>query len=1037
MSDIHIISASAGSGKTYRLSHLLSDEIKTGAVRPEAVVATTFTVKAASELQERVRRTLVEERMTDMARRLSAARMGTIHSVCSRLVSDFAFEKGLFPNLGVLDENLADLEFRRSLSSVVKRRNPATFARLNNRLEGFEWAEDVKEVLQQARLNGFEARDVLECKERSIAQLKAFLGEPEDGPHDERLKDALNDFLNQVDVARDATKTTKTALDVASDAKRMLDRGRDLGWSYWARLADLKVARNSLDLARPVHAAAAAWDVHPRFHADVIQAVSLVYELAVEAMDHFQEYKREWGVIDYSDQEVLALDLLGRDYVVERLRGEIDLLLVDEFQDTSPIQLAILLKLAGIARKTVWVGDQKQAIYGFRGTDPALMDSCIDALFRDRAPETLSKSWRSRPELVRMTSDLFVKAFAGHGLAEDLVRLEAAREEEPPGLGPVLEHWILNTSNKPDDAKALAAGVREMLDDPSVKVVDRKTGKARRVRAGDVGILCRLNKTCQDAADELDALGVKAELPGKGLLQTPEARLLVAGLRLWVDGGDVLAMAEIARLIHYPDRPDDWLGRVLEHPGKDAFETLPEVEAVNNLSAEHPLAGAVEALDHVIAGVNLRELCLAWGEAGRRIGALENLRQYAVKYAETCLASGAGGTPAGLIAHYEFLAGEEEDKRSGLTGEDAVTVVTWHRAKGLEWPVTILFELEKQYKPSALGVKVVSDREGFDLDDPLGGRWVRYLPSVNVTKKKDTPFQQRLLDHPISGEAADRDARQDLRLLYVGWTRARDRLVLPYREKNFNKGIMAMLQEGGECLLSTPEGGRVDWAGRRYEVVVRRLEPAEAQKSAAEPGSDYVAPGPREHPPARISPSKIERTGGVLEVTRMGERIVLAGRPEMNVLGDVFHAFMAADEPDLDEDHRHRIARRLLQEWDLASVVDHKALVRAGDRLWRWVEENHPGAEVRKEWPIMRRTAEGSIVAGEADLVLETDDSFTVVDHKTFPGSVEDAKEKARGFAGQLFMYADTIQAATGKELKGCYIHFPVSGVMVQVGREG
>jgi len=112
MTNAHITTASAGSGKTYRLSALLHEKISSGEVRPEAVIATTFTKKAAAELQERVRQRLIGEGLTGKANRLAAARMGTVNAICSRLVTDFAFEKGLFPETVVLDEALESINIR-------------------------------------------------------------------------------------------------------------------------------------------------------------------------------------------------------------------------------------------------------------------------------------------------------------------------------------------------------------------------------------------------------------------------------------------------------------------------------------------------------------------------------------------------------------------------------------------------------------------------------------------------------------------------------------------------------------------------------------------------------------------------------------------------------------------------------------------------------------------------------------------------------------------------------------------------------------
>jgi superfamily I DNA/RNA helicase len=104
---IEIISASAGTGKTYRLADELCTHILSGAARPEAILATTFTNRAADERRSRIRARLIREGRVREARRLDAARIGTVNSVCGQLVADFTFELGLSPDLRVLDEEAA------------------------------------------------------------------------------------------------------------------------------------------------------------------------------------------------------------------------------------------------------------------------------------------------------------------------------------------------------------------------------------------------------------------------------------------------------------------------------------------------------------------------------------------------------------------------------------------------------------------------------------------------------------------------------------------------------------------------------------------------------------------------------------------------------------------------------------------------------------------------------------------------------------------------------------------------------------------
>ena len=138
---------------------------------------------------------------------------------------------------------------------------------------------------------------------------------------------------------------------------------------------------------------------------------------------------RSAGVMDFTDQETLALQLLETSTVKKDLAGRIDFVLVDEFQDTSPLQLAIFMALADIAKCSVWVGDQKQSIYGFRGSDPSLMDAVIERILGSTEPKTLNVSYRSREPLVDLVSGVFVPPFGERGIPKSRVAVTANRKE--------------------------------------------------------------------------------------------------------------------------------------------------------------------------------------------------------------------------------------------------------------------------------------------------------------------------------------------------------------------------------------------------------------------------------------------------------------------------------------------------------------------------------------------------------------------------------------------------------------------------------
>ncbi len=1062
MNPIRILSASAGSGKTYRLVEILEQEIAAGRARPEAILATTFTVKAAAELRERVRARLLEQGQTEAAQRLGAARLGTVNSVCGRLLSDFAFDLGLSPEPRVLDEEAAKRAFDRALSTIARGRGrgdddgreggdgeddadvallPATdagaaLAELRERWHDLEWTEAVRDIVSRARLNRI-GRDALpDCARRSVEAFFALLPAPAgDGASLEReLAAALKDFVAGVD--GDSTQATQAALQVASRALARLSGRRPLTWWEWARLANTATGKASREIYEPVRSAALDHARHPQLREDVRRCIELVFQVAGQALEAYESHKRAWGLVDFVDQEVMALELLRMPHVREQLGEQLDLVLVDEFQDTSPIQLELFLALAGLAKRSVWVGDQKQAIYGFRDTDPALMDAAIDGIvqrFGAGGLETLKYSWRSRPELVDLSSQVFAAAFEPHGVLRERVLLAAKRTEDGPALGPVVERWNLQSKNQPGDAAALAAAVRAFIDDPDARVEDVVDRSPRRPQLRDVAVLCQTRAVAAQVADALQRAGIPAVLPRKGLLLTPEARAVLAGLRLWVDPRESLAAAELGRLIEHSADGDAWLATILAAPGA-AYRDLPAVQRIATATAARPAAGPMEAFDAVLEALGAAELCLRWGGAPQRLANLERLRAITGTYIESCRSEGMGCTVAGLVTHLRELAEANDDKQALLSGGNAVTVIVYHGAKGLEWPVTVLHQLDRLRDASALGVRVVSDAAAFDLAAPLAGRWIRYWPDPFSPQSK-TPFHAALAASEASERVVRDDRRERLRLLYVGWTRARDRLVLAARPGKLMGGLLSLLVDAnGHELIAEPVGAETTWAGQLVRVQVRDAAPGVELPAAPEAESGYLAAGPQEHAPAWVEPSRLSRVAAIGPPQSIGGVISVAGKPDWTALGSACHAFFAADRPEASAADRLALAGAALERWAVHGTLAPEALVGAGSALSAWVAARGPRTTWHREWPVRRRLAGGSELVGAADLVLEDEAGLTLIDHKCLAGSLDDALKAAAGYGGQLGAYADALEAATGKPVRERLVHLVLQGAIVAIG---
>jgi hypothetical protein len=367
---------------------------------------------------------------------------------------------------------------------------------------------------------------------------------------------------------------------------------------------------------------------------------------------------------------------------------------------------------------------------------------------------------------------------------------------------------------------------------------------------------------------------------------------------------------------------------------------------------------------------------------------------------------------------------------------DAVVVSTWHGAKGLEWPVTVLYELHSKSNMSRYDVSVESDAPTIRLEAPLEGRWICFWPGIYHGGSKSTPFYKRLSEHPLNTAHEDRKRREEVRLTYVGFTRARDRLVLAAPEGKLCGGVLSNLtdEQGAPLILENDQGLTV--ASKNVKPLGRRGVFGLEVSGPREPGIGPVASGPRVHPPAYLRPSALEGEGECGEPATIGSRLPIGGKPDMACLGSALHGFLAADRPNFERSDRMLMAESLLVRWGVRASLEPESLLTCSDAFNSWVLAKWPGAAWRREWPVHQRLTGGTILAGSADLILETAKELVIVDHKSFPGRWDEALERARTHAGQLCAYGDAASAATGKKFILASIHLPVLGLVIPVTRK-
>lgn len=1050
MNNIEFVSAGAGSGKTYKLTKTLAEALESGAARPHAILATTFTVKAATELRERARSSLLEKGRVDLATSIGQARLGTVNSVCGQMLKQFCFELGLSPDQTVLSEGQTKRLLEMSLAETLDPVNQAEFVSLTRRfgIEQEDWAKTVKDVVKAALDNDIAPATLRTMGLRNADQMLANWPAPVAGADPTAtlaatLVTARQDVASYINAQISAgAKVAKNLQEGLADLQKLERAFREDRWSWpdWIGAAGIDAGARVKNLLESVKAAAQVHESHPAFHADVRQYLELVFNLAADALDAYAEAKKTLGAVDFSDQEVLLLRAIRENASVrEVLAEELDLVMVDEFQDTSPLQLALFVEFAKLAKRSIWVGDPKQAIYGFRGTDANLISGVIGAIqgWGGTIGQPLTTSRRSTPALVSLTNAVFRDAFQPNLTPQD-VQLQPNRKNLPNQ--PSLLNWNFESSKNGTDYLALGQAVAELLAS-GTQVEDKATKTLRAIQPNDIGVLCRKNDQVNLAVTSLTRWCIPSASPRAGLLGTAEAIFVLACLRRMHDVSDTVASALVLTLADGTSI-ETWLADRLDYL-KQA-DVKPHEWKTHGESA-HPLLARLEglrpaftsltpqeALRLAVAESHVAQLVAQWSssphEAHNRLANVEALVELGKTYEDECVAAKRPATISGMLRWLDAAA-EAEDDRRAATADNAVTVLTYHGSKGLEWPVVVLSALGETARSALWSVRARTEG-AFDPQLPLGNRFIHCW--LKTWGKRSAPQAAANAEASATGVAMQKDAEaENKRLLYVGLTRARDaNILISFTRKS--EPVRRWVDEvpGASSLLFGPTEELVlpdaqrcsrfskDWSKDECTMEPPAREPQDRHWFTRRPHASAV--------PLWYRPSSA--VGGqfnIAETAAIGIRIALTGKPDMADLGTAVHHCLAragargvVEQTDVSS---------ILSNWGVGNTVDNAAVVAQLTAFHAWCNERWPGCQTFVEVPIEANRPDGTRVRGRIDLLLQSPNGWILVDHKSNPGGSDRNEELALEHGPQLAAYAEALVAATGTPVTEQWLYLPVA----------
>jgi len=994
-----IVPAGAGAGKTHHIKSQLSDWIKRGVVRPERILAVTFTEAAAGELRERIRAGLLSEGLVSEAMAVERAYVSTIHGLGLRLLTEHALAAGASPQPRHLGDAERDLLIRQALANAKSldpiKAEPERFGYEANRQKA-ETVEDslrgrVLSMIELLRGLGDKGRD-LGLLASALSRLDTVYGEVLADPNAARnaLELAVKAMIAKFPeggMAQITAKGNVEKLEKNLASFKLVHRNPDLldrDWKLWNDLRSLFVSNSKSktpegydDLASAIMEAANALPRHPGPLADAKLHLTCLITCAQEVMDAYEARKKALGLIDFADMITGAERLLRSDSaVLQAVLNEIDCVIIDEFQDTNPVQFALLWHLGAHAKRTLLVGDVKQSIMGFQGADPRLSEAL--ALANPNASQPLDRNWRSTPAVMR-----FVNAMGAGLFGDGYNPLTPTRD---PIASPAIE--VLNAVqsrnvkkySKPQEH--IAERISRILTDGDT-ITDRHTKAERAARPSDIALLVCRHATAARYAEELRERGVPVRINEDGWAKSPVVTAARAALAFAANPADIHSGLLLRTL--GPDPLPLQAALSAQIDGSLINDTmLAKLSALSDQLASLPVG---EALDLVLSATNLR----FWADqqpdaAGSRADLLRleaEANDFEAAHRDLKAASGFHGETAKVFLGWlDARAAERDfDRRPDPSADsaEAVEIVTWHASKGREWPITVVAELDNGIEdwPGSTTTRFHALDQIDNMAVVLGSAALIHTPGFAAPEATRRFIEDRRADFEANAK----------NLLYVALTRARDRLVIEWpgfvkeREEDAPgaTNLAHILMDHCAPQIGT-DSFRIN--GIDCPAVVREL-PDHA--SFTEYTNSVTSLAPRFGPatplaeiqlsPWRLQPSQSRNAGEVPPTSTVNLGAPWSGTINDATRGTALHLALRTylTRPDLAE---NLVSATALEEATLKLISER------GSALKNWLTAEGY-TDLVSEIPVLGFTHDGAEIPGTIDLLAIGPEGCLIVDHKS------------------------------------------------------
>ncbi|MFW6134996.1 MAG: UvrD-helicase domain-containing protein [Elusimicrobiota bacterium] len=1073
-----LVEASAGSGKTSSLVGRMVALVQSGKYSIDQVAAITFTRKAAIEMKERFQKKIEEvflqckdTREREILRRtlsdIEQCYIGTIHSFCARILREFPIEAGLDPGFKEMDEIDNTLFMEKAWEKYLSNLKISDSEILRNlEYSGIE-IKDLKGCYKQVclypdiqiKFQQTSNPNLVKAWEELISFCKKavyYIPKPETERGYDKTQEAILLVLRLKDYPSFVEKDFNKIRLLENFNKNFSSSGQ-ITLNRWK---SKEIAKEYKDITLPelrdkyIEPAIREWREYCHYH---------VFQFIMPAVEYYHKFREKYSMLNFQDL-LIKVAILLRDYpdIRHYFQQKYHSILVDEFQDTDPIQAEIVFYLTGsdIMEKN-WqklvprpgslfiVGDPQQSIYHFRRADIAVYNQVKSLIKKSKGKIIqLYSNFRSLNSIEEYLNPVFRDLFSVQAdeFQAQYSPMEAIRKDQEGFLSGVYQLIItkdrLKDKTMENDARAIAGLIQNWISQ-KVKIVRREDeldrGLTPEVNYSDFMILLRYKKGMDIYARVLADYGIPVTVSGSASInQSRGIRELLKLLRLLRDAENQVLLVAVLRGIFY-GFSDDELYQFKETGGVFDFSSeIPDTvspvlrekfqKVFEQLKCYYSWCRKllpVHALEKIMTASGLQLSACMESELIIRENELYFLLEYLRK-----MEMDRFYTYAGMVEEIERLWESGVEEEFDLKAEsNTVRIMNLHKAKGLEAPIVFL----------AIPYNTSKHEPDWHVQ-----RW-SVIPRGHFMVKKSNDYGNgKIIAQPNQWEKYCQTETlylqaEETRLLYVAATRAKNLLVISSLGKGdsqnkYNpwKPLLKKMKE--DMVLSIPE------MQEKKEEGIREVYSLEEYKNQKQDiiniYQEALVPDYIEKTPSELKSSSFDQTGFVPTIDKGGtnwgkavhevlEYLLNSQPSEEFLFSYIVYTLEKNDLPVYRKDELFQLIKsfresqlysRIMQSGKVLTEVPVNLKITAEKPLYEQLIENQE-EEKNKPVPI--------ILNGTIDLAFRESDGWVIVDYKTdCPKYKADYFRLEQIYQNQINRYVDIWQNISKETVKEKIIYF-------------